>query len=158
MNVPDNADVYARVRRLAPRQIECLRLVYERRTSKEIASEIGLSATTVDSYITEAVTLLRARNRRHAAELLHSVAPPEKLGSRSPGDERTPLPIQAPARRPLRWSDWLPLRQPGASGNDFEPIVRILIIPFLAIFFAIGFGMLAVGARVLSDFFAVWYR
>lgn len=143
---------------MAPRQIECLRLVYERRTSKEIAAEIGLSAATVDSYITDAVALLGARNRRHAAELLHRTAPPEKFGSQSPRDDEDPVPIQEPARPPFRWTDWLPFRQPGAFGNDLHPAIRILFIPILAVLLATGFGMLAVGARVVSDFFAAWFR
>jgi DNA-binding CsgD family transcriptional regulator len=158
MGVTNDTDFSAKVRRLTPRQIECLRLVYDRRTSKEIAAEIELSAATVDSYITDAVALLGARNRRHAAELLHSVAPPEKLGSQSSGAEDPPFPIQAPARRQFRWSDWLPFRQLGANGNDFHPAIRILFIPVLAVVFATGFGMLANGARVVSDLFAAWLR
>lgn len=53
---------------LSPRQRECLRLVWTRQaTSKEIAAELGISKSTVDSYIAEAVELLGARDRRDAA-------------------------------------------------------------------------------------------
>lgn len=60
---------------LTPRQIECLRLVWERRTSKEIAAELGLTKGTVDTYISEAVTALGARNRRDAAAMLYGAEP-----------------------------------------------------------------------------------
>lgn len=56
---------------LTPRQAECLRLVWARRTSKEIAAELGLTKGTVDTYISEAVTALGARNRRDAAAMLY---------------------------------------------------------------------------------------
>lgn len=58
---------------LTPRQAECLRLVWERQTSKEIAAELGLSKGTVDTYIFEAVAVLGARNRREAAAMLFDV-------------------------------------------------------------------------------------
>lgn len=63
---------------LTPRQVECLRLVWERRTSKEIAAELGLSKGTVDTYIFEAVTALGARNRRDAAAMLYGAEPGTK--------------------------------------------------------------------------------
>src|SRR3546814_19088932 len=58
--------------RLSPRQRECLRRVYLRSTSKEIATALDLGPGTVDTYITEAISTLKARNRRHAAELFHA--------------------------------------------------------------------------------------
>lgn len=53
---------------LSPRQRDCLKLVWEKQaTSKEIAIELGISKSTVDGYIAEAVELLGARDRRDAA-------------------------------------------------------------------------------------------
>ncbi len=61
---------------LSPRQRECLRLVWSRRaTSKEIAAEIGVSKSTVDAYIAEAVKALGARDRRQAAEMVFGETP-----------------------------------------------------------------------------------
>lgn len=77
---------------LTPRQVECLRLVWERRTSKEIAAELGLSKGTVDTYIFEAVAVLGARNRREAAAMLFDAAPdatPRSPASGTP--EKSPL-------------------------------------------------------------------
>lgn len=61
------ADDSARFNRLTRRHRECLRGVRELKGSKEIAEELGIEKSTVDSYLTEAVRLLGARNRRDAA-------------------------------------------------------------------------------------------
>ncbi len=53
--------------RLTRRHRECLRGVRELKGSKEIADELGIEKSTVDSYLTEAVKLIGARNRRDAA-------------------------------------------------------------------------------------------
>src|SRR3546814_16567075 len=42
--------------RLSPRQRECLRRIYLRSTSKEIATALDLGPGTVDTYITEAIS------------------------------------------------------------------------------------------------------
>ncbi|WP_267394659.1 MULTISPECIES: LuxR C-terminal-related transcriptional regulator [unclassified Sphingomonas] len=57
----------ARFDRLSRRHRECLRAVRQLKGSKEIAEQLGIEKSTVDSYITEAVKLLGARNRREAA-------------------------------------------------------------------------------------------
>lgn len=143
--------------RLSPRQKQCLRLAYERQTSKEIAQALGLSAGTVNTYITEAVAVLQARNRRHAAELLHAyeggAATPEKVQSHIhgvPTASALPAPAEAGSGGLRRM---LPVRPKGADGNDLGIFVR-LSWPFIGgVILAIGFGMLAIGMRVLSDFF-----
>jgi DNA-binding CsgD family transcriptional regulator len=76
---------------LTPRQVECLRLVWERRTSKEIAAELGLSKGTVDTYIFEAVGILGARNRREAAAMLFDAE-----GSTTPLPRAAETPEKAP--------------------------------------------------------------
>ncbi|TCP66296.1 sigma factor-like helix-turn-helix DNA-binding protein [Sphingomonas sp. PP-CE-1G-424] len=61
---------------LSPRQRDCLQLVWERQaTSKEIAAELGISKSTVDGYIAEAVEALGARDRRAAAALAFGQTP-----------------------------------------------------------------------------------
>lgn len=55
---------------LTRRHRECLRGVKALKGSKEIAIELGLGKSTVDSYLAEAVRLLGARNRREAAMAL----------------------------------------------------------------------------------------
>lgn len=53
--------------RLSPRHRECLKGVRDLKGSKEIADALGIEKTTVDGYLTEAVKILGARNRRDAA-------------------------------------------------------------------------------------------
>lgn len=58
--------------------------MWERRTSKEIAVELGISAATVDGYIKEAMEQLGARNRREAAAIAFGsapITPPIKRGT-----------------------------------------------------------------------------
>lgn len=57
----------ARFERLTRRHRECLRGVRDLKGSKEIADDLGIEKSTVDSYLTEAVKLIGARNRRDAA-------------------------------------------------------------------------------------------
>lgn len=144
------------MQRLTPRQQECLRLIYERKTSKEIASTLGLSVGTVNTYISEAISTLNARNRRHAAELLHASDPsgmtPNKVELQSEGVPPIPPTTEVEPQGSGDWRRLLPIRAKGATGNDLSVTLRILWILVLPVLAAIAFGMLAVGTRVLSDF------
>lgn len=53
-------------RRLSARQITCLELAAEGKTSAEIALEMGISVRTVDQYFADACLRLGVRNRVHA--------------------------------------------------------------------------------------------
>ncbi len=68
---------------LSPQQLKCLRLVAKGWGTPEIAHELHLAESTVNSYIAGAVTKLGAVNRRRAAAILaeaeHAENPPEKL-------------------------------------------------------------------------------
>ncbi len=142
--------------KLSPRQKQCLRLAFERKTSKEIAAELVLGVGTVNTYITEAISVLNARNRRHAAELLHTYEvtsrTPEKVQLQSEGVPEGP-------RHPPGgegsdgWRRFLPVRQKGAIGNDLGIFARLSWPILGGVIIATGFGMLAVGMRVLSDIF-----
>lgn len=54
---------------LSPRQAECLRRVRALQSTDEIARDLDISAGTVNGYVREAVAILGARDRRHAALL-----------------------------------------------------------------------------------------
>ena len=56
--------------RLTEKQKECLRLVLHRNSSKEIASELGISPHTVDARLKGALKTLRTVSRFEAARLL----------------------------------------------------------------------------------------
>lgn len=155
MSVADRSADAHRASRLSPRQKQCLRLTYERRTSKEIAATLGLSVGTVNTYITEAVGVLQARNRRDAAELLHAceaaASAPDIVKLQSEG-----VPPLRPSAAGIGASsgDWrrlLPVRSKGAIGNDLGIFTRIFWSILGGVILATGFGMLAVGMRVLSD-------
>ena len=97
--------------RLTKRHRECLRGVRELKGSKEIAEELGIEKSTVDSYLTEAVKVLGARNRRDAALQLDAherdsaasfataaaSTTPDKIGGDSPrlAGAADPLPVMA---------------------------------------------------------------
>lgn len=63
---PANTE-WERVGRLTDKQRQCLHLVVLRKSSKEIARELGISKPTVDQRIANARQILGARNRDEAA-------------------------------------------------------------------------------------------
>ena len=139
--------------RLSPRMRECLRLVYRRRTTKEIAAALVLSPGTVDGYVAEAVRLLGARNRVDAAERLHAweAVPPSDSAPQSTGVVAVPLdqPVASDSGAGRRTP--LPIRQQGATGNDLSILQRLGWILVLAIGIGIGIGGIANALRFASD-------
>jgi DNA-binding CsgD family transcriptional regulator len=98
--------------RLSPRHRDCLRLVYERSTSKEIAGQLGIGPGTVDGYLAEAIAILGARNRREAAAMLHAhegLSGPCKLPPQFAGV------VQAPESGAVGLSAALPSASPPAT-------------------------------------------
>ena len=61
------------IQALSDSQKMCLRLVSAGYTSKEIARQTGLTAHTVDQYMSRAVAVLGVESRREAARLLAEV-------------------------------------------------------------------------------------
>ncbi len=128
---------------LSPRQLECLRLVWERRISKEIARELGISKTTVDGYIAEAVQALGAKDRREAAAIVFADYTPDRVG----GDPaRVDQPGQAsdvvePANEPVdpRPRQYpahglgLPLSTGEQNRNDLSPLATVFWIFAIAV-------------------------
>src|SRR5689334_24849024 len=58
---------------LTPRERECLRLVDQHFSSKQIARELGMSKTSVDTYCDRARRKLGVGDRYEAARLVRSV-------------------------------------------------------------------------------------
>lgn len=54
---------------LSPRQRQCLALVAQGFTDRQIARRMGVGATTVYRHVTDVRTKLGARNRAHAVTL-----------------------------------------------------------------------------------------
>lgn len=63
---------FSRIERLTKAQLEVLELVALRRTSKEIARELGVSPVTVDQRVKRAQSILGANSRSEAARFLIS--------------------------------------------------------------------------------------
>jgi DNA-binding CsgD family transcriptional regulator len=151
-----------RIPNLTTRQKEVLRLYHQRYRVKEIANHLAISENTASGYLSEAANLLDVGGRSAAARALAAfeVAHPESRG-RFSVDDPTPLPSRdgelpgnpAPAAPMERAPLWLPLPIRQEDGNELSPFERFLWTPALAIALAIGFGMLAVGLRILGDFF-----
>jgi DNA-binding CsgD family transcriptional regulator len=64
------SDVAARVARLSAGQLDCLLLVDQHLSSKEIASELGISPHTVDQRIRQALHILGVERRAQAARIV----------------------------------------------------------------------------------------
>jgi DNA-binding CsgD family transcriptional regulator len=64
------------VARLSPGQLDCLRLVDEHLSSKEIAAELNISPHTVDQRIRQALHILGVGRRQQAARIVSHYAKP----------------------------------------------------------------------------------
>jgi len=73
------------VSRLTPGQLDCLRLVDQHLSSKEIAVELGISSHTVDQRIRGALQTLGVERRSQAARLVaQELGPYQRLIHQSP--------------------------------------------------------------------------
>ncbi len=68
-----SASLDSRVARLTPKEVACLQLVARGLSSKEIASELGIAKTSVDTYCNRARGKLDVGGRHEAARLLRNV-------------------------------------------------------------------------------------
>jgi DNA-binding CsgD family transcriptional regulator len=112
-------DIFAqRVARLTPGQLDCLRLVDQHLSSKEIAAELNISPHTVDQRIRQALATLGVERRTQAARLVAQYSGPyQRLIHQSPyiePDARTGHP-QAAVSHQIRHAD----RAGGAGGSGF---------------------------------------
>ena len=139
---------------LSKRQKECLRLVYRRRTSKEIARDLGIEKSTVDGYLAEAVRHPGARDRRHAAELLAVEEDSPSIVGGDPARVAEIPPAPPPAEPQLRDASPalspLPFRRRGEAGNDLTPTQRILMILVLSVGLALAFQLVANGVALFN--------
>ena len=83
---PTQADLMAmRVARLTPGQLDCLRLVDQLFSSKEIATELQISPHTVDQRIRQALATLGVERRAQAARVVAQYSGPyQRLIHQSP--------------------------------------------------------------------------
>ena len=88
---PRSDSAAERVSRLSAGQLDCLRLVNEHLSSKEIAAELGISPHTVDQRIRGAIRILGVSRRQEAARLVAQAQPYQRLIHQPPHiDEPAP--------------------------------------------------------------------
>lgn len=143
---------------LTPRERDCLRLVGEGRSSKEIAKALNISPHTVNEYVRSAVGKLGAENRRAAARQLvaEEAAPsPELLGDKPP--EVAPdanFSASAPGSRETGGRHWrLPFLRQGRQFNDLTALQRLGWIVLGAVAIVILFSQLSQGMLVIQSMF-----
>ena len=130
------------INRLTERQKDCLRLVAQGYTSKEIGRALDLSPSTVDNHILAAVQAINASSRGEAARFLASEETRQKI-PREPDALAEPqfsalksIPAKAPALTIFGRKLW---RLPPVGGhiNALDTSERTLRIIQVA---AVGFG------------------
>lgn len=171
---PDAAD---RVARLTEGQLDCLRLVAEHFSSKEIAVELGISPHTVDQRIRQSLQTLGVARRSQAARLVsHHAEPYQRLIHQSPHIEaRAPAGEQSSAvgnqirhagRAGETWESsgfhteqkhgfsWSSLQLPFATRshprNEMSVGLRLLWIVIIATGAAFSAGMYLAGLESLA--------
>lgn len=89
---PQQDDLLAqRLGRLTPGQLDCLRLVDQHLSSKEIAGELGISSHTVDQRVRQSLAILGVERRSQAARIVaQNNGPYQRLIHQSPHIEALP--------------------------------------------------------------------
>jgi DNA-binding CsgD family transcriptional regulator len=104
-----------RVARLSPGQLDCLRLVDQHLSSKEIAAELNISPHTVDQRIRQALHILGVERRAQAARIVaRQSGPYQRLIHQSPyihGDAQSGHPDAAASHQ---------IRHAGRAGETGE--------------------------------------
>ena len=118
----------ARLRALTARERDCLRLVLDQLSSKEIGRTLGISPTSVDTHVRRAREKLGVDDRYAAAQLLAAWERDAATVPRGRGPSARPSASQA-------WRGW-PL-PPLASLNLVQ---RLMLVVLFSILGAIAFG------------------
>lgn len=131
------ADVrHAKLNLLTPQERECLRLVAQQRSSKEIALDLGISKASVDTYCNRARAKLGVASRREAAQLVLEASAGAPVTGFAP-------PHGVPGAGPPV------LLLPSVA--SLGPAARLSLILGGAIALALAFGMLLSGLQGLDD-------
>ena len=166
----------ARVARLTPGQLDCLRLVDQHLSSKEIAAELKISPHTVDQRIRQALQILGVERRSQAARIVAQYSEPyQRLIHQSPHIEGSPAPAHSDeaVRHQIRHADraggvgsagfiteqrpasfWPSLQLPFATRsnprNEMNVGQRLFWIAAIAIGAAFSAGMYLAGLESLA--------
>ena len=176
---PRRDPVAERVARLTEGQLDCLRLVAEHLSSKEIAAELGISPHTVDQRVRQSLHILGVPRRSQAARIVAQYSEPyQRLIHQSPyipADENSGHP-EAAVSNQIRHADragevgrpgfiteqrpasfWPSLQPPFATRsnprNEMSVGQRLFWIAAIAIGAAFSAGMYLAG---LESFARLW--
>jgi DNA-binding CsgD family transcriptional regulator len=146
------------LQRLTERQKDCLRLVAQGYTSKEIGRALDLSPSTVDNHILTAVQSMSANSRGEAARSLAGLETRQKLPRESQALAESPRsgllssPAEAPALTIRDRSIWS-LPPIGGQTNELDSAERSLRIVQVA---AVGFGTVMSLALLIAGAFKIF--
>ncbi len=170
-------EVAGRVAKLTPGQLECLRLVDQHLSSKEIAVELGISPHTVDQRIRQALHTLGVSRRAQAARIVAQTSEPyQRLIHQSPyieaaagagnqdgavsnqirhagraGEARGNPSFHTEQRSGLSWSSLqLPFATRSHPRNEMSVGLRLLWIVVIATGAAFSAGMYLAGLESLA--------
>ncbi len=170
-------EVAGRVAKLTPGQLECLRLVDQHLSSKEIAVELGISPHTVDQRVRQALHTLGVSRRAQAARIVAQTSEPyQRLIHQSPyieaaagagnqdgavsnqirhagraGEARGNPSFHTEQRRGLSWSSLqLPFATRSHPRNEMSVGLRLLWIVVIATGAAFSAGMYLAGLESLA--------
>lgn len=167
--VRENASL---LRRLTPRQRDCLRLVAKGYRTKEIAAKLGISDSVAYKHISSACQTLGVSSRGQAARYLAlweqqfpedevgEKLPPQFLGVCDPAGLRSGVPVTNDADAPAiqlaeqrqdhfiastvpGLMDFVPMRTRGRSQNELTSIHTMIVIGILTLGTIVGVGSAA---------------
>lgn len=148
----------ATIQRLTERQKDCLRLVAQGYTSKEIGRALDLSPSTVDNHILTAVQSMSANSRGEAARSLASLETRQKLPRESLALAESTQPAlslasaETPALTVNGQKIWA-LPPLGGRTNELDSTERSLRIVQVA---AVGFGTVMSMTLLIAGAFKVF--
>ena len=141
---------------LTARERECLRLVGNGLSSKEIAAQLGLTPGTIDQYLKDAIRKLGAPTRRSAARQLAALeegdeSALQKLELQSPGlAGGTAIAFQVAEKRTETSPRWrVPFLRQGRQYNALSPLQRLMWIGGLSVIMLVAVANFLNGLGVL---------
>lgn len=135
-------DLSASLDRLTDRQKDCLRLVAQGFTSKEIGRRLGISHATVDNHMRAALEVLQVESRAEAARILAAAETGQPLTSQPPRlAEPTELAAIQPSADPPRRLWRMAVPPVGGTRNELSMEAKVFAILRVA---ALGFSSLAI--------------
>ncbi|WP_189338396.1 helix-turn-helix domain-containing protein [Sphingobium sp. SCG-1] len=134
----------SRFNRLTQRQRDCLKLVAQGYTSKEIARDLGISYSTVDNHLLAAMQILEAGSRAEAARLFmrqSENATGQQLPRQPPDLVPAPILADPSVGEPTGWRHTLARLLPpiGGKDNDLTPLQTLAAISRITFFSVLAF-------------------